>query len=75
MQSSSGPLRTIGRLAYPAIVVLLVLYLAYLKLLKKQKRALKLAKKTERDIKMCQRIINEMQVEANFVIKVAYLKF
>ena len=75
MQKSSGPLRTLKRLALPAIVTLLLLYLAYLKRIKHRNRALKLAKKMQRDIKICQEIIQELEVEVNFVIKVAYLKF
>lgn len=75
MQSLSGPLSTLRRLALPAIVALLLIYLAYLKQRKLRNRALKLANKMQREIGICQRIIQELEVEANFVIKVAYLKF
>ena len=53
----------------------MALYLAYLKLLKQKKKASKLANKTKREVNRSKEIVKEMEAEANFVIKVAYLKF
>lgn len=73
--SQTGPIRTLKRLAMPALLLLVALCLAYLNLAKQRKKQQKQEKRTRLEVKRCSEIVKEMEAEANFVIKVAYLKF
>ena len=68
-------LKTINRVAIPAIVAIFLMYLVYQRQLKNKRKATKENNRRNRDIAISTQVIREMEIEVNFTIKVAYLKF